>query len=151
MEEKKDIDMQVDEAYEFLKKVSNKNNDIASPALDSILTVLKENLDDDNTSFSVEHGYNALGKSIMFLSQALCEDEEDFKNEVQKSYNLAVNKIIPALQQKEDDGTFDAGNSSLRRIMMALSHSIDIVLWDLLASNYSEVRRRFEEEQAKDK
>ena len=143
-----EIKMDVDEAFEKLKELTNRNNKIAEPVLDKIMKVIKESID-ENSDFSIEHAYNALGKAMMFLSQAFCKDEEDFNNELNKSYNIAMNKIIPAIQKHDEKVEFDHEDYSLRRVMMAVSHSIDIILWDLMATNYSEIRQSIEEEEAK--
>ena len=142
--------MDVDKAFEKIKEMTKQNNEIAAPAIDAIMNVLKENID-AKSDFSILHGFIALAKSIVFLSQALCENEDHFRDELDKSYKLTTNKVMPAIKsEKNFDGSkveFDQEDYSLRRIMMALAQSMDVVFWDLLVSNYSEIRSNIEEEE----
>lgn len=143
--------MDVDKTFEKIKEMTKKNNQIATPAIDSILEILKNNLD-AKSDFTILHGFITLSHCIMFLSQGLCQNEQHFKVELDQSYKIATNKIFPAIQSQTNfDGSkieFDQEDYSLGRVMMALAHTMDIAFWNLLVSNYSEIRSNIEEEDA---
>ena len=146
----KTIKFNKDEIFEEVQKFSQKDNEIATPILEKILKVISDELDADN-DFTVRQGYIALTKSLVYLSQALCENEEFFKNEIDAAQRIALEKVIPAMLPSIKDGkildeNYDKENLSVRRMMMALAQSGEYIIWRMLVSNIHDIENQANEE-----
>lgn len=144
------IDTHVDEAFDTIKELNEKDTEIMQPVLEKLMTMLGEELSAKN-EFGVKHGYMAVGKLLIYLSQSLCKDEEMFKEELDKSQELAINRIVQSILPKIEDGKiveqgYDLENLSIRRIMISLGTAVDYTLWRTELANYQEVRKRLEKE-----
>lgn len=142
---------QTDEAYVRIAENSKKDNEIVNPVLDKVLNILSQELK-DNDDFLVEHGYMVAGRALIYLSQALCESEEMFNDEIDKSQEIAVNKIIRSIMPRVEDGKiveegYDLENLSIRRIMISLGTAVDYAMWRTKLSQYQEVRKEIEVEE----
>lgn len=151
-------DTQVDETFESIKEINEQDNALMQPVLEKIMDVLGEELKAEN-SFSTKHGYMAVGKLLIYLSQSLCKDEEHFKSELAASQDMAIDRVVQSILPKIQDGKiteegYDLENLSIRRIMLALGTAVDYVIWRTELSNYQQVRENLEKEtavQAEDK
>jgi hypothetical protein len=132
-----------DEIFKEVQKISQKDNEIMSPVLERILKVISDELDADN-DFTVRQGYIALSKAFVYLSQALCENEEFFRSEVNASQKIALENIIPSMLPNVKDGkiideNYDKENLSVRRMMMALAQSGEYIIWRMLVANLQDI------------
>lgn len=132
-----------DEIFKEVQKISQKDNEIMSPVLERILKVISDELDADN-DFTVRQGYIALSKAFVYLSQALCENEEFFRSEVNASQKIALENIIPSMLPNVKDGkiideNYDKENLSVRRMMMALAQSGEYIIWRMLVANLQDM------------
>lgn len=132
--------------FDEVQKVSQKDNEIMTPVLEKVLKVISDELDADN-DFTVRQGYIALAKSLVYLSQALCDNEEFFRNEIDAAQKIALDKIIPAMLPNIKDGkiideNYDKENLSVRRMMMALAQSGEYIIWRMLVSNLQDLERK---------
>lgn len=145
MENKKTTEYNNDEIFAEVQKVSQKDNEIMTPVLEKILKVLSDELDTDN-GFTVRQGYIALTKSLVYLSQALCKDEEFFRNEIDAAQKIALEKVIPAMLPDVKDGkiideNYDKEDLSVRRMMIALAQSGEYIIWRMLVSNLQDIEK----------
>jgi hypothetical protein len=141
-------DTQVDEAFESLKEINEQDNALMQPVLESIMDTLGKALKSES-GFGVKHGYMAVGKLLIYLSQSLCKDEEHFKDELEKSQNVAIDRVVQAVLPKIENGKiveegYDLENLSIRRIMLALGTAVDYVIWRTELSNYQQVRENLD-------
>lgn len=148
MDQEKNI--QRDEAYSRIAEESKKDNELVNPILDKVLNVLSEELK-NNDKFMIEHGYMVAGRLLVYLSQALCDSEQMFNDEIDKAQEIAVNRVIKSIMPKVEDGKiveegYDLENLSIRRIMVSLGTAVDYVLWRTALSQYQNVRKEIEVE-----
>lgn len=141
----KTIEFDKDKIFEEVQKVSQKDNEIMAPALEKILKVISDELDADN-EFTVRQGYIALNKALVYLSQALCEDEEFFRNEIDSAQRIALEKVVPSMLPSVKDGkitdeSYDKEDLSVRRMMMALAQAGEYVIWRMLVSNFQDMEK----------
>lgn len=146
----KTIKYDKDEIFEGVQKVSQKDNEIMTPVLEKILNIISDELDADN-GFTVRQGYIALTKSLVYLSQALCENEEFFKNEINVAQKIALEKVIPSMLPSVEDGkdideNYDMEDLSVRRLMMALAQAGEYIIWRMLVSNLQEMETESNDE-----
>jgi hypothetical protein len=144
-------DTQVDETFESLKEINEQDNALMQPVLEKLMDTLGEALKAEN-AFSTKHGYMAVGKLLIYLSQSLCKDEEHFKSELEASQDMAIDRVVQSILPKIQDGKiveegYDLENLSIRRIMLALGTAVDYVIWRTELSNYQQVRENLEKEQ----
>lgn len=135
-----------DKIFEEAQKFSQKDNEIAAPVLEKMLELISNELDADN-EFTVRQGYIALTKAFVYLSQALCEDEEFFRKEIDAAQRIALDKVIPAMLPTIKDGKivdedYDQENLSIRRMMMALAQSGEYIIWRMLVTNLQEMKNQ---------
>lgn len=145
----KTMELDKDKIFEEVQKVSKEDNEIMNPVLEKILKVISDELDADN-GFTIRQGYVALNKALVYLSQALCEDEEFFKNEIDLSQKIALEKVIPAMLPSVKDGkitdeNYDKEDLSVRRMMMALAQAGEYVIWRMLVSNFQDMENAKED------
>ncbi len=145
-------DTQVDETFETLQEINEQDNALMQPVLEKLMDVLGEELKAEN-NFSTKHGYMAVGKLLIYLSQSLCKDEEHFKSELEASQDMAIDRVVQSILPKIQDGKiveegYDLENLSIRRIMLALGTAVDYVIWRTELSNYQQVRENLEKEAA---
>ncbi len=143
MENKKAKTIKKDKIFEEVQKISKKDNEIMSPALEKILKVISDELDTDN-EFTIRQGYIALSKALVYISQALCDNEEFFKTEVEASQKIALDKIIPSMLPNIKDGkiideNYDKEDLSVRRMMMAIAQAGEYIIWRMLVSNVQDL------------
>ncbi len=143
MENKKVKTIKKDKIFEEVQKISKKDNEIMSPALEKILKVISDELDTDN-EFTIRQGYIALSKALVYISQALCDNEEFFKTEVEASQKIALDKIIPSMLPNIKDGkiideNYDKEDLSVRRMMMAIAQAGEYIIWRMLVSNVQDL------------
>ena len=140
-----------DETFKAIRQLQDKENNLSVPAVEDIMKIMKTNLE-AKSDFNVMTAYNSLAKCIMFTSQAVCGNEEHYNAELEKSHELAVKKFMPMISpQPNAEGNIEINDEedySLRRLMMALAHTMDYVLWRVLLADYSEIRQDIEEEAA---
>ena len=134
-----------DKVFEEVQDISKKDNEIMAPVLEKILKVISDELDVDN-EFTVRQGYIALSKALVYVSQALCENEEFFKKEVDASQKIALEKIIPSMLPLIKDGkivdeNYDKEDLSIRRMMMALAQAGEYIIWRMLVSNIQDIEK----------
>jgi len=134
-----------DKVFEEVQDISKKDNEIMAPVLEKILKVISDELDVDN-EFTVRQGYIALSKALVYVSQALCENEEFFKKEVDASQKIALEKIIPSMLPLIKDGkivdeNYDKEDLSVRRMMMALAQAGEYIIWRMLVSNIQDIEK----------
>lgn len=140
----KTIEYNKDEIFGEVQKVSQKDNELVTPVLEKILKVISDELDADN-GFTVRQGYIVLIKSLVYLSQALCESEEFFRNEIDAAQKIALEKVVPAMLPKVKEGKvideeYDKENLSVRRMMMAIAQSGEYIIWRMLVSNLQDIK-----------
>ena len=150
----KTIEYNKDEIFGEVQKVSQKDNEIMGPVLEKILKIISDELDADN-DFTVRQGYIALTKSLVYLSQALCENEEFFRNEINAAQKIALEKVIPAMLPNVEDGKiidedYDKENLSVRRMMMAIAQSGEYIIWRMLVSNLQDIENESTDEKTDD-
>ena len=148
-------EIQKDEAYSRIAEDSKKDNEIVNPVLDKILNVISEELK-NNDDFLIEHGYMIAGRMLIYLSQAFCESEEMFNDEIDKAQRVAINRIMESIMPRVENGKiveegYDLENISIRRIMMSLGTAIDYALWRTKLSQYQNVRKEVEVEKKLEK
>jgi hypothetical protein len=134
-----------DKVFEEVQDISKKDNEIMAPALEKILKVISDELDADN-EFTVRQGYIALSKALVYISQALCENEEFFKKEIDAAQKIALEKIIPSMLPLIKDGkivdeNYDKEDLSVRRMMMALAQAGEYIIWRMLVSNIQDIEK----------
>jgi hypothetical protein len=134
-----------DKVFEEVQDISKKDNEIMAPALEKILKVISDELDADN-EFTVRQGYIALSKALVYISQALCENEEFFKKEIDAAQKIALEKVIPAMLPLIKDGkivdeNYDKEDLSVRRMMMALAQAGEYIIWRMLVSNIQDIEK----------
>ena len=134
-----------DKVFEEVQDISKKDNEIMAPVLEKILKVISDELDADD-EFTVRQGYIALSKALVYISQALCENEEFFKKEVDASQKIALEKIIPSMLPLIKDGkivdeNYDKEDLSIRRMMMALAQAGEYIIWRMLVSNIQDIEK----------
>jgi hypothetical protein len=134
-----------DKVFEEVQDISKKDNEIMAPALEKILKVISDELDADN-EFTVRQGYIALSKALVYISQALCENEEFFKKEIDAAQKIALEKVIPAMLPLIKDGkivdeNYDKEDLSVRRMMMALAQAEEYIIWRMLVSNIQDIEK----------
>ena len=134
-----------DKVFEEVQDISKKDNEIMAPVLEKILKVISDELDDDN-EFTVRQGYIALSKALVYISQALCENEEFFKKEIDEAQKIALEKIIPSMLPLIKDGkiveeNYDKEDLSVRRMMMALAQAGEYIIWRMLVSNIQYIEK----------
>ncbi|WP_238918182.1 hypothetical protein [Clostridium sp. YIM B02555] len=134
-----------DKVFEEVQDISKKDNEIMAPALEKILKVISDELDADN-EFTVRQGYIALSKALVYISQALCENEEFFKKEIDAAQKIALEKIIPSMLPLIKDGkivdeNYDKEDLSVRRMMMAIAQAGEYIIWRMLVSNIQDIEK----------
>lgn len=144
-------DTQIDEAFETIKDLNEKDHELMQPVLDKLMEVLGQEMSSKN-DFGVKHGYMAVGKLLIFLSQSLCKDEGHFKEELERAQDLAIERVVQSILPKIEDGKiaeqgYDLENLSIRRIMITLGTAVDYVLWRTELANYQQVREKLEKDQ----
>jgi hypothetical protein len=136
-----------DPVFEAVRQISEKDGKISERAVAKFVEVLKTLFDNDE-EFTTKHGFIALGRAIVYLSQTFCKDNEHFEIEVEKAENLAVEKMLPSIMPVMQDGKiigdFDAEDTSVRRVIMALGTAIDYTIWRNELSQYAEMRAKLE-------
>lgn len=148
-----DNTLQNDPAFDKVSEISIKDVEISRQFVDKTLNVLKEEFD-NNPDFTVKHGFLGLSKTILALSQSLCENSEQYSYEMGKAQDIATKKVMPSILPKLDgdkiiEKDYDMEDLSIRRIMMTIGTVIDYVFWRNDLSRYSETRAEIEEEELK--
>lgn len=143
--------LQNDPVFEKIKEQNEADRAVVEPVLERVLEIFKEELDAEN-DFNIKHGYLVLSKAIVYLSQALCDTEEMFANELEAAQRLAIDRMMPAVLPKIEDGKiteegYDLENLSVRRLMMATGTLVDYIFWRNDISKYRESREAIEAEQ----
>ena len=97
----------------------------------------------EEKKYKVSQMFHALGRVIVYITQSLCENREEFEKELAKSKTLINENIFPALGSNAFDeelnkngvvtfnGTFNEENFNVRRLMMLAGSMIEYIYWRL--------------------
>lgn len=141
-----------DPVFDKVTEIAANDQKVCEPILEKFLNNIKEELD-SNEEFNLKHGYLALSKAIVYLSQSLCETEEQFMDELNAAQSVAINRVMPAiLPEISENGEiieegYDLENLSVRRLMLTMGTTIDYIFWRNEISRYSETREEIEQEE----
>lgn len=114
---------------------TKKDDTIVQPLVTKFLSEIMENVEDPDKEFDIKHGFLTLGKTINYLSQALCKDYDHFQKELTAAHKVIVDTMMVSISPETDEeGTiipesFDEENFSLRRLMMMAGSLVDYVYW----------------------
>lgn len=144
--------LQNDPAMDKIKEITEQDRIIVDGAVGTILDHLKDKLENDK-EFTLKHGYLTCAKALIYLSQALCDSEEQFQAELAAAQGVAIDRVMPSVLPKIEDGKiveegYDLENLSVRRLMMTMGTAIDYIFWRNEVSKYSETREDLEKEEA---
>lgn len=139
-----------DPVFEKVNEQIKKDNTIAEKCVNEFADVLNKFIKEDK-EFSSKHGFIALGRTLVYLTQTLCKDAEHFESEIEKANALMADKMMLSLMPLTKDGkiveeNFDIEDVSVRRVLMALGCGVDYVFWRNELSSYSEKRSELEED-----
>lgn len=145
------LDLQNDPVFDKVSELTRLDQEIADRTVTKFLDILKDELE-NSEDYGLKHGFIALSKTMIFLSQSLCENEEEFNAELHAAQNVAINRMVPAILPKIEEGEiveegYDLENLSIRRIMMSIGTAIDYVFWRNEISKYSETREELEKQE----
>lgn len=137
-----------DPVFKKISDTTENDKVIAEQVVQKISALLKESLDEIE-DFTVKHAFLALSRSMGYLTQVFTENPEEFAEEMDKANFLAVEKMMPSIMPKMQDGKiieedFDKDDLSLKRILMALSCAVDYTFWRNELAHYSEMRNQEE-------
>lgn len=136
------------------KKVTELTNDEMKkiePLVQSILNDFQKKL--DNKEFTVHELIHVLGRTTIYMTQALSNDYEDFCKGYDKASELVCNNVLPALglyaadeSLKENNengivtynGIYDEENFRVRNLILLAGTIIDIIYWKLKTNNVIE-------------
>lgn len=146
MEEK--VSQMNDPVFDEVNEKTRQDQMIAERCTEKLADIIKEQMDND-PEFNVKHGFLALGRTIIYLSQTFCKDAQQFEFELEKSNALAVDKMMASLMPTMKDGkivdeNFDMEDVSLRRVLMATGSLVDYTFWRNELSQYAERRAQME-------
>lgn len=147
-EEVFDTNEMADPVFKKITETTENDKQIAEVAVKKISELLKGLLDEVD-DFTVKHAFLALSRSMGYLTQAFTNSPEEFEEEMDKANALAVEKMMPSIMPKMQDGKiieedFDMNDLSLKRILMALSCAVDYTFWRNELAHYSEIRKQEE-------
>lgn len=137
-----------DPVFDKISKITETDHRIAEEAISDISVMLKEYLD-NKEDFTVKHAFLALSRSMGYLTKVFTNSPEEFDMEMEKANKLAVEKMMPSIMPKMQDGkiieeNFDMEDLSLRRVLMALSCAVDYTFWKNELAHYSKIRSQEE-------
>lgn len=144
--------LQEDVVIQMAMERTKQDEVIVQPIVNEFLERIVALIDNPDENFDLRHGFLILGKSINYLSQSLCKDEAQFKEEITNSHMVVVDKFMGAISPEMDEnnvpieGTYDEENFSIRRLMMMSGSLIDYVYWRDALSTYAEQREKLEAE-----
>lgn len=146
----KQTEQMIDPVFEKVNEQIKKDNEIAEKCVNKFADTLNDFMRDDK-EFSMKHGFIALGRTLVYLTQTLCKDAQHFEQEVEKANTLMADKMMTSLMPLTQDGKivdkdYDIEDVSVRRVLMALGCGVDYVFWRNELSSYSEKRTDIEEE-----
>lgn len=149
MEENIEMQM-IDPVFEKVNEQIKKDNTIAEKCVNEFADVLNKFISEDK-EFTQKHGFIALGRTLVYLTQTLCKDADHFESEIEKANALMADKMMSSLMPLTKDGKiveedFDVEDVSVRRVLMALGCGVDYVFWRNELSNYAEKRTDIEED-----
>lgn len=143
--------LQNDPVMDKIKVITEQDREIVDEAVGTILEHLKSKLDKQE-NFTLKHGYLTCAKAMIYLSQALCDSEEEFEAELNAAQVVAIDRVMPSILPKIEDGKiveegYDLENLSVRRLMMTMGTTVDYIFWRNEISKYSETRAEIESEE----
>lgn len=139
----------IDPVFEKVNEQIKKDNTIAEKCVNEFADVLNKFISEDS-EFTQKHGFIALGRTLVYLTQTLCKDADHFESEIEKANALMADKMMTSLMPLTKDGkiveeNYDIEDVSVRRVLMALGCGVDYVFWRNELSNYAEKRVDIEE------
>lgn len=121
-------------------KNTEENSRIVESTVTLMLNSIMRKVEDKNDEFELKHGFIALGQTINYLAQTLCDNHEMFQDEMSKVSKLVTNNVMGSLgtieECEEDSDVME--NYSLRRLMMLSGAIIDNIFWRESLGDYSE-------------
>ena len=134
---------QFDPVIDYLKELQIRDAKIADPFIQEMLDMIKDKLENVD-GFETKHAYIALSRTIAFVTQTMCKDQDEFLAELNSARRIVDNKIFPAIIPADENGNlpegFDNEDLSIRRLMLLVPNFIDALFWKVDMSNYQEIR-----------
>lgn len=137
-----------DPVFDLVNEKVKADQEISERCVTEFIGIIKKFLEEDE-EFTTKHGFLALGRTIVYLTQTFCKDNEHFEYEIEKANALAVDKMMLSLMPAMKDGkiideNFDQEDVSLRRVLMAIGALVDYTFWRNELSNYAQKRAELE-------
>lgn len=131
-----------DPVFKRVNELTIEEHKKIDPLVESIITDFQNLL--ENNEYTIHELFHSLGMCIVYLTQGLFNNHEEFGKAYEKSSSIVTNNILPSLglyvATKEDEelnkngivtynGSYDEDNFLLRNMLLDAGAMIDVMYW----------------------